>query len=333
MEFINKTLMYYTMNILNIKGIIDGETIKWNSQTQQLCVPQVLYTPNNTGEPNFIIVLTGQSNSQGIGGRYDLNNSNDQSHNRIMAWNQGYIDYAIGYPWFQDGGNIGWEVADLQNTIGTKLHNDQCFAFHFAKHLVNAYNDIVVGIINCGLGAQRIARWAIFPETSKWYKYNINYWRNQGDIFELHKCIIDLALSKIQHKHVNAILWHQGESDGDWEVHGQNNTNPDYYKNALQQVIHQYRSLQYTNPHTPFIVGETTGADYNGSNVGWEARNIQLRELNIDSDLYTKCVHTADLPFSKENGFDDYVHFSSESHRKMGLRYLLKYKEILAETQ
>ena len=183
------------------------------------------------------------------------------------------------------------------------------------------------------MGAQKIARWAIFPETSIWYNYNTYRYQNQGDIFNVHKSMIDLALSNLSHKQVDAVLWHQGESDGDWQVHGQNDTNPDYYKNALQQVIHQYRSLQYTNPNTPFLVGETTGADYNGSNVGWEARNKQLRELNIDSDLYTKCVHTADLPFSSEEGFNDLIHFSSESHRKMGQRYLLKYKEILAETQ
>lgn len=311
-------------------GAVNGELLRWSSEKQKWCVPQVNYEPSVNGEPNFIIALTGQSNSQGAGGFYDPNNIQDQPHERIKAWNQGYTGYASGYPWYTEGGYVGWETADLRNTIGTKMHNFQCLAFHFAKRLVETYNDIVVGIINCGFGGQPIARWAIFETNEQWYNYNVSRYQNQGDIFTVHSAMMSNALSQLQAKNnVDVVLWHQGESDGDLLIHGQSDTDPDYYKKALEHVIYQYRNLPSMTSKTPFIVGETTGGDWNGTDVGWEARNIQLRQLNNDADPYTRCVLTSDLTFGTEEGFDDPIHFSSVSHRVIGQMCLLEYKKML----
>lgn len=311
-------------------GAFDGEQCKWNAKLKKWSVPQVKYPPSVNGQPNFIISLTGQSNSQGIGGFYDENNEDDQPHERILSWNQGYTSVGEGFPWYNEGGNIGWEVADLRKVLGTKMPYFQCMAFHFAKQLVTAYPDIIVGIINAGLGGQPIARWAIYDENDEFYNYNINRYQNQGDIFTVHTAMINNALYVLDSKkNVDVFLWHQGESDGNLLMHGGEDVDPKYYKRSIEKVIKQYRNLSFSNSQTPFIVGETTGADFNGTDVGWEARNIELRALNKDSDPYTRCILTSDLTYGTEEGYNDLIHFSSESHRKIGKLMALEYKSMI----
>ena len=55
------------------------------------------------------------------------------------------------------------------------------------------------------------------------------------------------------------------------------------YTDSINRVISQYRALPWCDTRTPFIVAETTGAD-SGTDQGWEARNVQLRNLNLDAD-------------------------------------------------
>ena len=38
-------------------------------------------------KPNFIIAVTGQSNSQGHGGYFEIDKTEDQPHERVMGWN------------------------------------------------------------------------------------------------------------------------------------------------------------------------------------------------------------------------------------------------------
>lgn len=65
------------------------------------------------------------------------------------------------------------------NSMGTKPLYLQSFAFHFAKILVHTYPDIVVGIINCGLGAQEISRWLV-PENGDIFTLHVNMMRASG---------------------------------------------------------------------------------------------------------------------------------------------------------
>ena len=304
---------------IDMRGVIHGDSLIWNKHSESWGQTQIPYkTHGNINEPNFIIALTGQSNSQGVNSFYDSNVSEDQPHERILGFNPT---------------NQAWEVADLNTeSLGAYWHKpqgSQSLAFHAAKCLVEAYPDICVGIINLGVGGQPICRWAKFAENEHWYSLNTSRANNigvlQGDIYDLHVSQINAGLSNLStHKTIDAIFWHQGESDG-WD------TDPNYYADSIRRVIDQYRSLVWCNKQTPFVVGETTGADYS-TDIGWEARNVQLRNLNDDADPFTLCLNSADLTTSNDqynNG--DTIHFSAHAQRIMGTRYFKALRSMYQE--
>ena len=302
---------------IDLTGVAHGDSLVYNTVTNKLTQTQIPFIPHgDISKPNFIIALTGQSNSQGWNSFYDSTNIFDQPHERIFGFNST---------------TQTWDVADLNTeSTGSFWHKPagyQSLAFHFAKRLVEAYPDIRPGIINLGVAGQVIARWAKFHENNIWYQENTDRAASigQGDIYDLHVHKITQALEQLddQHKKINVICWHQGENDGGV-------TDPLYYTSALSHVINQYRSLNYCNSKTPFIVGETTGAD-EGTDHGWEARNIQLRNLNIDADPYTKCIKSADLETShgQYNNCDN-IHFSANSQRKICTRYFNAFRDIFS---
>jgi hypothetical protein len=302
-----------------MQGVIHGDSLIWNRFNNSW--GQTLIPYKNTGdvnEPNFIIALTGQSNSQGCNAFYDANVNEDQPHERVFGFN----------PTSQV-----WEVADLNTeSLGAFWHKAkgwQSLAFHAARRLVEAYPDIKVGIINLGLGGQPICRWAKYAVGEQWYSLNTQRATSvkvlQGDIYDLHVAQITSGLSKLSsHKTIDAIFWHQGESDG-WDV------DANYYADSIRRVINQYRLLSCCTKITPFVVGETTGADY-GTDKGWEARNVQLRNINIDADPFTKCINSAELTVSNDqynNG--DMIHFSANAQRIMGTRYFKALRSMYDE--
>jgi hypothetical protein len=218
----------------------------------------------------------------------------------------------------------------------------QCLAFHFAKNLVEGYLDIRVGIINVGVSGQPISRWVKYDTDEEYYQFNkanaefsgeVDWAKDygnhmpgvQGDIYDAHVRNIHEAMVNIdpENRMIDVICWHQGEGNG-----GDSEFNEKYFETSLNRVIDQYRSLEYCNKKTPFIVGETTGGDIS-SYKGWEARNTELRYLNVDGDPYTKCVSSMDLEVSDvEFNNGDKIHFSSKSHRILGKRYFEAYRNI-----
>ena len=320
----------YTLKVDQL-GLTDGDLLYFNMQKCMLHAKQVPYRNYGSHDkPNFIIALTGQSNSQGVGGLYYDTSKDDQPHNRVYSFNI----------WSKT-----WEMADLRKHIGTKPPLLQCLAFHFAKKLVEGYSDIRVGIINFGVDGQPISRWVKYDADEEYYQFNqqnagvsgeIDYGQDygnympgvQGDIYDAHVRNIHEAMDSIdpENRIIDVICWHQGEGNG-----GVSSFNERYFETSLNKVIHQYRSLEYCYSKTPFIVGETTGA-YTGSYKGWEARNKELRYLNVVGDPYTKCVSSMDLEVSdSEFNNGDKIHFSSESHRILGKRYFEAFRSIHVE--
>ena len=313
---------------VNPVGLLDGDVLHFDKSSNMLRSKQIPYRKvGSHNKPNFIIALTGQSNSQGAGGIYDFNSIDDQPHDRIYSFNI----------WSKT-----WGKADLRDFIGTKPPDLQCLAFHFAKMLVQCYSDIRIGIINFGVGGQAISRWVKYEEDHKFYDLNTNsanqyglvdYGESygnlmpgvQGDIFDAHVRNINEAMNLLdeENRFIDVICWHQGESNG-----GNDDIASQYFETSLNKVIAQYRSLEFCKNSTPFIVGETTGAD-DGSFKGWEARNIELRHLNIDADPFTKCVSSMDLTVcNDETNNGDKIHFSSESHRVLGKRYFDAFRNV-----
>ena len=292
----NEVLSADTMR-LNLRGIAHGDTLRYDVTTRTWGATQIPYAINAHSQdlPNFIIALSGQSNSQGWNSASNSTDWRDQPHERIFGYNPQAM---------------AWEVADLNSqSLGASWHRMpgwQCFAFHMAHRLVEAYPDIRPGIVNVGIGGQAICRWAKYSQHEQWHVLNceraLSVGVHQGDIFDLHAGQLEHALSLCNGGcKVDVLCWHQGESDCD-KLGG----NADYYKASLQRVIAQYRSLRWCSAATPFIVGETTSNE----------RNVQLHEIAA-TDGNMRCVSTTDLPRQRE----DPIHFDSRAQRTLGTRY------------
>jgi hypothetical protein len=284
--------------LINMKGVSHGDSLIYNTKTQSWGVPQIPYLNKGTEKlPNFIIALSGQSNSQGWNTETE-NIWEDQPHQRIFGFN------AV---------TEQWEIADMNTqSLGSSWHKSpgwQSFAFHFAKRLVEGYSEIRPGIINIGIGAQQIARWCKLDEDHKWYKLNATKALSTGvlpgDIFDVHVNLINKALAQLEQPKVDVILFHQGESNAD--------DSEDYYSECFRHVVKQYREIPYCNKDTPFIVGETTV----------ESVNKQLKDI-CATETNMKYVYTEDLT----RQHDDPIHFDTIAQRNLGTRYFKSYREL-----
>jgi len=166
--------------------------------------------------PTYIILMTGQSNGNGTGGKIDKTYGRDDVDERILMW---------------DHRRLEWVLADLECDMGTKRRNDQCLAFHFAKEFIRDHPWDTVGIIvHCCNGAS-IASW---DQT------------RCGDVFRETMKVSQEALKVIGRSCIDCILWHQGESDhfGSHALYGA----------SLKRVIEDYRNI-FGN-RVMFICGE-----------------------------------------------------------------------------
>lgn len=253
-----------------------------------------IFTNKATYHPTIIILVSGQSNSQGWGGVYDKDNMDDQIDERILGWNS--------------ESNI-WTIFDLENSVGTKPKNMQCFAFHFAKCYLKDHPNDIIGIIIHSLGGQSISRWIV---ESKNLIKSVDFSKiDDGEIYNqcvdiVKKCLYNSCLSKL-----HFILWHQGEGDYLETC--------EYYECRLYRVIQQFRNETFCTKTTPFIAGELL---HNFDGWIYNKQNKALEKLNFNNDKFSRCAYTKYL----ECNYNDQLHFSTKSHRLMGSLYYDQYK-------
>jgi len=185
--------------------------------------------------------------------------------------------------------NHGWSVAGLHqiwdrnwyprgDIAGNPANN---FAFHFAKHIVRKDPNAVVGIILITAPGESIQHWAL-----------------DGDFFTEMQNKVKAAMRSLPTDvKVSGVLWHQGESDY---------YSNDYYENALQTLIGNFRAQPWFAPQGLFVCGETLSSPVNAS----------LRKLNTDSDNLTGCASADGL-----TSVGDDVHLNAASLRSLGERY------------
>lgn len=127
-------------------------------------------------KPNFIIAVTGQSNSQGFGGRYEIGKTEDQPHERVMGW---------------DANRKEWLIANMMDeSLGTADHKyigTQSFAFHFAKQVAKNDESKIVGVVNYGLGGQPIKRWTTVPANAM-FRFVKNKYIDSDVVFSFKAC-------------------------------------------------------------------------------------------------------------------------------------------------
>ena len=251
-----------------------------------------------------IAVVTGQSNVEASETSFDA--ELDQPHPRAFA----YTD-------------SGWQIADLHQVWDEHAHPgnhsltdpsrspNNNFTFHYAKTLAQLDPNAVVAFIVLAAPGEGIANWDY--ETPFYLKM-------RGKITE--------ALGQIPHRDsIDAMLWHQGESD--WQFEGTSDReqieslDPDsyefknYYPIRLRNVIANFRTESWARGDLPFICGETRIA---------EGVNRHLTALNSDDDPNSACVAATDLPplLSDLSG----VHFSAAGLRELGRRYAQQFLSI-----
>lgn len=310
----NKSLKEIIIEIKNIDN--KDDLIKFYEQikTKHKCLI-IPYIKINNHQPNFIIVISGQSNASGFGSNYEKNNIKDQINNNIFSYNRF---------------NGFWEIADLQNQSMKKIKGSNFFGFHFAKHLIQKYPGIRPGIINLSYASCIIGCWIKYSKNNKYYQFNEKYTslsnKKQGIFFEEHKEIIQKAFKQLEYsvqKKIDVVLWHQGESDNIFHH------NIDFFRNSLHQVVNQYKTIN-KSIHPYFIAGSVLPYTFNGTYKNFV--NPILFELNQYSNC--GCVDFSHLhSLHDEYQNKDYIHFSTSSQRTMGKLYFDKYIELFEKNQ
>ena len=262
-----------------------------------------------------LILVTGQSNVRGSQTEYDP--ALDITHNRILAFTSAGIweTADLHQAWDVDGWHPGngslnpYCLADPNCEARTPYNN---FAFHFAKTIVEADPDRVVGLIIASAPGEGIAHWDVGSEFSQ----------------IVDSKVLDALNTQGVKAQIDGILWHQGETD--WLVLGTSDPDAsdtekayaDYYPDKLSALISNFRTQSWFGINRPFICGETRQAPV----------NEHLMALNDDGDLHTACVAGSDLTTLEMDLFASPpilgTHFDAEALRVLGQRYAQQYLQM-----
>ncbi len=240
-----------------------------------------------------LVLITGQSNALGTETSFDA--ALDYPVDRFYAYtDSGWQLASLRQVW-----DLGWHP---RTDIGTDPHNN--FGFHFGKNVVARNEQRVVGIVLVTAPGEGISHW-----DSQGYFYN-----------KLRNKALAAIAALPQKTMFDAVLWHQGETDWsadgslDPELTGVGVAN-DYYSQKLWQLIDNFRKDSWFAPNRPFICGETARSPVNG----------RLDALNRDSDPWTACVSSDNLP--TYDAAD--VHFSAVGLRRLGAAYAEQYLNMI----
>ena len=118
----------------------------------------------------------------------------------------------------------------------------------------------------------------------------------------------------LQYGTIKGIIWHQGESNANDE------TNINLHTSRLTALFKIFRKTTKNN-NLPILLGEL--GSYSKTDKNWQLLNTTLRNY-VSQDKNAALITTQDL---KQKG--DYIHFDSESQRKMGERFAIDYLKHL----
>lgn len=113
---------------------------------------------------------------------------------------------------------------------------------------------------------------------------------------------------------LRAILWHQGESDG-------NDAAAPQYEARLRSLISRFRA-EFGDPALPFLIGQLGRFDGKAWPAGYEQVDVAHRRVAAD---------TPRVAFIASDGLGDkgdQLHFSAEGARELGRRYARAYLEM-----
>lgn len=169
-------------------------------------------------------------------------------------------------------------------------------AASFAQAWCNANKNEKIGLIPCAEGGSSIDEWNV-----------------EGD---LYRHAVSEARFAMENSELEAILWHQGESDS------HSGQYKDYYQ-KLDEIVSSFRK-ELGVKEVPFILGGL--GDYLGKSAfGMSCVEYELvnRELLRYAENNDNCYFvTGEKLYSNPDG----IHINAESQRRFGVRYFEAYQ-------
>ncbi len=244
-------------------------------------------SPVNLSLVTDVILTAGQSNASAQNTRFEPGlHAEDRLDSRIIVWTQ----------------NNGWKTANPYTQIwefgkfpaqpwdSTIASNSP--GFQIARAIVDADPNRVVAFIPTSTPGEAIY-----------------HWRYGAQAYNNIKQTVETALNQLPHKaQVDLIWWMQGEADAEAN---------DYYRNALANLINNWRGEPWYGPDKYFIANETARFPVNQI----------FRDLRYDADPYSDYSAGEDLPTT------DSVHFATQAYRMIGNRVQQAYFGMLNRTR
>ncbi len=247
-----------------------------------------------------LYLLIGQSNMQGIGSPYSA--TLDAAVPRVVKFGS------------RNGMESVWVKGGHPLTGLTSTGGSVGMGLEFAKTMLAANSDpeVVIGLINHGLGSTRIEWWAPGAIDDQ----QVNPVTNQN--YRLYDEAVQRVNAASEYGVLKGVLWHQGESNSGTQ------TDADAYAGLLQALVSNLRS-SFNNPTLPFVCGKFVPATWTyedgspGAFTGLPYRAITEGAL---MDLpnqrpYTYCADNNGLRARP----DQLIHFDAYSQRLFGQRY------------
>ena len=171
----------------------------------------------------------------------------------------------------------------------------------FAKQIVKAEKDIVIGLIPCAAGGSPISSWEQggYHSQTKSHPYD--------NTIRRAKAAMNSGVLK-------GILWHQGESDSKPKL-------ADVYQKKLHELIARLRK-ELKAESVPFIAGQMGQF----KERPWSEDKKRVDQAHRDLPQRVKLT-----AFVKSDGLShkgDQVHFNSKSYRELGRRYAAAYLKL-----
>lgn len=225
-----------------------------------------------------IFVLAGQSN---MAGRGDVAPEDRQIHPRV---------------WMLDR-DAAWGPAV------EPMHFDKPIAAvgpgrAFGIAVAEALADVHIGLVPTAVGGSPISTWepgVRYPETGAYP------WDDAARRIK----------AAVARGRVRAVLWHQGESDG-------NDADAPQYEARLRALITRFR-VELNDPALPFLIGQLGRFEGKPWTPAYEQVDAAHRRVAAD---------TPHVAFVSSDGLadkGDQLHFSAEAARELGRRYARAY--------
>jgi len=258
----------------------------------------------------FTILAIGQSNMEG---RYGSDLDDELVEGDVFAWNsysQKFEFATLGVPPFGgNAGGFGGKANNLALRFGIRVHEN---------------TGRPVRILLFAVGGKRIEYFLptdVLVENELTYEDNKPHRRfggSLGDEIFGEQNEISIALSAIEHKHVDVVLVHQGEANvvvGD---------STESLINKYSIFVEELFNMSYTQKSTPIIFGEINSRYPNAQNQRDAIRELSLKHPSVSFVRWDGIDEVGEI--EGRSGYNS--HASGLGLQQLGDRYFEVFRKL-----